>query len=35
MCYDFRIAYFTVYEIFYASSTKTAAQFYAGRLLLL
>ena len=22
MCYDFRIAYFTVYAIFYASSTK-------------
>lgn len=33
MCYDFRIAYFTVYAIFYASSTKTAARFCAGRLL--
>ena len=33
MCYDFRIAYFTVYEIFCASSTKTAARFCAGRLL--
>ena len=35
MCYDFRIAYFTVYAIFYASSTKTAARSGTGRLLLI
>ena len=33
MCYDFRITYFTVYAIFCASSTKTAARSGTGRLL--